>query len=213
MVLNPSASPRPFCMELSPSTHWHTRFLYCCSLYNVFFLGFRQWRSSTDRVLTLNMNIRLPLFWSTWSPALGQDSATCAGLAHGRDYSYCRASELKLQKFLATVYSWILEITFKHRLQRGVSKPHPPDCILAVIEDNRDLLSLKVRLKFCPASIATACKKSEADSKQWTFQLVPSSQGGAEIHWKMCSIRRITSANLTPKKKSAQLQLTIAQIC
>ena len=37
----------------------------------------------TDRVLTLNMNIRLPLFWSTWSPARGPDSATCAGLAHG----------------------------------------------------------------------------------------------------------------------------------
>ena len=64
------------------------------TLYNFFFLGFRQWQSSTDRILTLNMNIRLPLFWSTWSQALGLDSATCAGLAHGSDYSNCRASEL-----------------------------------------------------------------------------------------------------------------------
>ena len=41
------------------------------------------------------------------------------------------------------------------------------------------------------------------------------SQGGAEIrsNLKMCSIRRITSTNPTPEKKSAQLQLTIAQIC
>ena len=82
-----------------------TRALYCCALYNYFFLKFRQWRSRTDSVLTLNMNIRLPLFWSTWSSANGADSAICAGLAHGRDYSDFRAKELKLQKCLATVFS------------------------------------------------------------------------------------------------------------
>ena len=120
-----SAVPLPFCVALSPSVHWHTRFLYCCALYNVFFLGFRQWRSRTDRVLTLNMNIRLPLFWSTWSPARGPDSATCAGLAHGRDYSYCRASELKLQKFLATVYSWIVENTWKTMATEKVFQTSP----------------------------------------------------------------------------------------
>ena len=61
--------------------------------YSIFFLffGFSQWRSRAGKVLTLNMNIQLPLFWSTWSPARGQDSATSVGLAHGRDYSYCRA--------------------------------------------------------------------------------------------------------------------------
>ena len=37
--------------------------LYCCTLYN-FFLGFRQWRSCADRILTLNMHILSPLFWS-----------------------------------------------------------------------------------------------------------------------------------------------------
>ena len=53
---------------------------------NRFFLGFRQWRSRADRVLTLNMNIRLTLFWCTWSrtsPARGPDSATCAALRIG----------------------------------------------------------------------------------------------------------------------------------
>ena len=43
--------------------------LYCCALCDFVFLGFRQWRSRADRFLTLNMNIRLPLFWSTWSRA------------------------------------------------------------------------------------------------------------------------------------------------
>ena len=53
------------------------------------------------------MNIRLPLFWSTWSRARGPDSATCAGLAaleHGRDYSYCTGSEQKRQKGLAIFF-------------------------------------------------------------------------------------------------------------
>ena len=71
---------RPLCVALSRSVHWHVRFWNCCALYKFFFLGFRQRRSRADRVLTLNMNIRLSLFWSTWSR--GQDSATCAGLAH-----------------------------------------------------------------------------------------------------------------------------------
>ena len=33
--------------------------LYGCALYNFVFLGFLQWGSHTDRVLTLKMNIRL----------------------------------------------------------------------------------------------------------------------------------------------------------
>ena len=53
---------------------------------------------------------RLPLFCSTWSLALGPDSATsCAGLAHGRDYSDCRASEEISKKCLAHELSKILE--------------------------------------------------------------------------------------------------------
>ena len=64
-----------------------TRALLYCSLSINFSLGFRQWRSRADRLLNLNMNIRLVLFWSTWSQARGPDSATCAGLAHERDYS------------------------------------------------------------------------------------------------------------------------------
>ena len=90
MIAERSAAPRPFCVALSPSVHWHARFLYCCALYNFFFLGFRQWRSRADRVLTLNMSIQLPLFWSTWSRTRGPDLApTCAGMAHRRDYIDC----------------------------------------------------------------------------------------------------------------------------
>ena len=89
-----------FWNSLQPLSHfvWHwasqstdTRaFMLCCALHN-FFLGYChticQWQSHADSVLTLDMNIWRPLFWSTWSGALGQDSATWAGLAHGCDYS------------------------------------------------------------------------------------------------------------------------------
>ena len=107
--------------------------LYCCALYNSFFLGFHRWRSRADRVLTLKMNIRLPLFWSTWSRARGPDSATCAGLAHGRDYSDCRASELNLQKCLASVFLELSKILEKQWPAVGFFNPHPPDCLNPLI--------------------------------------------------------------------------------
>ena len=105
-----------------------THFLYCCALNNFFswILPVVIWHWQG---FTLNMNIRLPLFWSTFSPARGKDSATCVGLAHGRDYSYCRASELKLQKFLATVFPWTVENTWKTMATVRVSNPHPTDCV------------------------------------------------------------------------------------
>ena len=42
----------------------------------------------------------LPRFRSTWSRALGPDSATCADLEHVCDYSYCRATEQMRQNTL-----------------------------------------------------------------------------------------------------------------
>ena len=104
--------------------HWasqctETWAFYIAALSKKKNLGFRQWLSRSDRVLTLNMNIRLPLFWSTWSRALCQDAATYAGLAHGHDYSYCRAWDLslwaKMAKSLAFVFPWIVENTWKTR--------------------------------------------------------------------------------------------------
>ena len=99
---------------------------------NFFFLGFRQWRSRADRVLTLNMNIRLPLFWSTWSRAWGPDSATCAGLAHGSDYSDCRASRC-LGAEIAKVHGLRFSLNRRKYLKnkghaRGYFNHHPPDC-------------------------------------------------------------------------------------
>ena len=114
--------------------HWHARF--SIAALSIIFLSFefRQWQSRADRVLTqaFNMNfhcfgalevrLTLTVFWLlTWTSnfhcfgalevrqvrlALGQDSATCAGLAHGRDDSYCtRASEQKWQKVLGHCFS------------------------------------------------------------------------------------------------------------
>ena len=70
--------------------HWarqctDTRAFILLHSLQFFFLGFRQWRARADRVVTLNMNIQLPLFWSTWNWARDQDSAIWAGRAHGRD--------------------------------------------------------------------------------------------------------------------------------
>ena len=93
---------------------------YIAALSIICFFGFRQWRSRTDRVLALNMNIRFPLFWSTRSHALGPDSATYAGLAHGRDYSDCRASEIKLQKCLATVFLELSKILLNNWIGTAV---------------------------------------------------------------------------------------------
>ena len=39
-MLKRSAAPRPFCVALNPSVHWHASFLYCCTLYNFSFLDF-----------------------------------------------------------------------------------------------------------------------------------------------------------------------------
>ena len=104
-----------FCVARSSSVHWHAR-LYIAALSNIFFkflLGFCQWQSRADRVLTLNMNIQLQLCWSTWSRAWGLDSATWAGLAHGQWLQplYTTASEQKCWKRLGHCYSWIAEST------------------------------------------------------------------------------------------------------
>ena len=94
--------------------------LFSSELSTIFFLGFRQWRSRADRFLTLNTNIRLPLFWSTRSRAQGQDSAKCADLAHGRDYSDCRASKEMSKKCLDHELSKTVE---NEGLLRGFFQP------------------------------------------------------------------------------------------
>ena len=89
-----------FFHHLTPLGHfaWHwackctdtsdtSTFILLCSLY--FFLWFCQWQSHADRGITLKRNIWLPRFWRTWRQ-VRVGPATCAGLAHGHDYSYCR---------------------------------------------------------------------------------------------------------------------------
>ena len=76
-------TPHPYCMALSQSVNWRVRF-YIAALSMIFSLELFQWWSHTDRILTLDVNTRLPLFWSTWNLALGQDSAVCADLGQGQ---------------------------------------------------------------------------------------------------------------------------------
>ena len=92
VTLKLCADPRPFCMALSPSGDWHTRF-YIAVLSGSMIFSFSNFVGSDlaltlpDKDLTSNINIRLRLFRGTWSrarPARGPDLATCAGLGHGK---------------------------------------------------------------------------------------------------------------------------------
>ena len=90
-----NSAPQPFCVALSPSVHWHSRFLYCCAIYDLYFLRFRQWRrlwrSRADRGENLNTTIWLPLFWRTWTRAWASTCPHVWAWHMGRDYSYRRA--------------------------------------------------------------------------------------------------------------------------
>ena len=61
------------------ASQWTDTLWNCHAFYNFSFLEYRQWWSRAERNSILNMNIRLPIFWSTWSQALGLDSDTWAG--------------------------------------------------------------------------------------------------------------------------------------
>ena len=65
----------PFCMALSWSAHWQSSFILLHSL-TFFFLGFCLWWSHTDRVLTLNINTWLPLFWKFGALGVGPGART-----------------------------------------------------------------------------------------------------------------------------------------
>ena len=80
--------------------------LQCCTLYNFFFLGFRQWLSRADRVVNLNTTIWLPLFWRTWTRARASTRPHVLAWHMGRDYSYCRASELTDSQVSGFIFSW-----------------------------------------------------------------------------------------------------------
>ena len=102
-------------LALNPSVHWHARFLYssCCTLYYIFFLGFRQWRSRADKVVNLNTTILFALFWRTWTWAWAHTHPHVLASQMGRDYSDCRASELTDCQVSGFVFFWFLENTEK----------------------------------------------------------------------------------------------------
>ena len=107
----PCAS-RPLCMALSPSVHWHALF-YSAAHSIFYFLGFRQWRSRTDRVVNLNANIRIPLFWRTWTQAWASTRPNVLAWHMSRDNSDCSSSELTDSQVSGFGFSWFLENTVK----------------------------------------------------------------------------------------------------
>ena len=137
MVLKLSPAPLPFCVALSQSVHQYSCFYFAVlsTTFKKKSLKFYQWLSSADRVLTLNINIWLPLFWRTWSKAQGPDSAKSAGLVDGQwlqQLLVCSFRAKVPEKALPLFFPWIVkdsEKTVAHL--EGFSKTfnfHPPDC-------------------------------------------------------------------------------------
>ena len=84
-------------------------YILLCSQFS-FFLEFRHWQSGADRVLTLNMNIRLQLFGAVGvGPWVSHVGTWCMG----SNYSSCIASEHSISNGAAVDFSWIVEKTEK----------------------------------------------------------------------------------------------------
>ena len=138
--------PLPFCVALSQSVYWHESFLYCCALYNLFFLGFRQWQSRADRIVNLNATILLPLFWRTWTWAL-------ASLAHmcwpGTWPEIISIVEPRGWLTARSVASFFL-ISRKYRKNKGLvrdfSKAHAPGCAKQRTDKNLNLHNWNCRI-------------------------------------------------------------------
>ena len=117
------------------------QFLYCCALYNFFFLGFRQWHSLADRVVNLNTTIRLPLFWRTWTQARARTRPHVLAWHMGRDYSYCRASELT-DRQVSGFFFFLISRKYRKKegLTRDFSKAHAQDWFGAALSTSNIVL-------------------------------------------------------------------------
>ena len=88
--------------------------------------GFNSWH---EHPMSTHVTV-LEHLKTSWSWARGLDSATCAGLAHGRDCSYGIASEKKRQNGLGHYFS----MNYRKYLKKWatfwprVFDPHLPDC-------------------------------------------------------------------------------------
>ena len=113
--------------------HWarqgtDTRVLYCWTLYiNCFFFGFRQWQYRADRVLTLIMNIWLPLpvFWSPWSRT--------KALTLPHEWAWHMGVIIAIVEPQRKSYAWSLFFLELSKILEnkgplwGFFNPHPPD--------------------------------------------------------------------------------------
>ena len=107
--------------------HWarHCSDNMFCVLY-IYSPWILQWHSHAERVLTLNINIQLPLFWNTCQ---GPWYCTCAGLAMqwlGSYYSFCLALEQSGREGLAILFPWIVKNSEKTVAQaQGLATLNP----------------------------------------------------------------------------------------
>ena len=98
-VLEFSAAPLPFCLALRMSVDWK-----CAPYIAVLSIILFSWISSAAitrwKGLTLNLNIQLPLIWSTWSQARGPTLQHVWAWRIGSDYNCCIASKQFRVKWL-----------------------------------------------------------------------------------------------------------------
>ena len=123
--------PLSFCIVLSLSVHWHMSF-YNAKLSIIFFLGSSQWQSSAARVLTLNMNIQLPLFWTQiWSTWSGGRAARGMGMITAFVYPLIKSAWKGLAN--SHCFSWNYKKYLKNSGPHwGFFSPHPPDWLRQV---------------------------------------------------------------------------------
>ena len=65
-----------FAVFSGSASQWTDTHIYLAALYNFLLLKTCQWKSHNARILNLNMNISLQLFWGTWSWVWGHESRT-----------------------------------------------------------------------------------------------------------------------------------------
>ena len=174
----------PFCVALSPSVHRKALFYTAalCALFFFFFVFVSGYRTLTGFSL-LRWTAEFHCFQAL-GVGPGACLTTCAGLAHGRNYSYCRASDNICLAMVFPWRPWYFLVLSKILENNGplwrLFNPYRPD----VLGAPSSCILWRVRLHwvcqgFCRCIIiALQCgcipSSSATREQRWTNQIFPS---------------------------------------
>ena len=118
MDSNPAGCWNSLLLPCRFAWHWERQWseiarLYIAVLSIILFSWILSAAISRWKGLTLNLNIQLPLFWSTWSQARGPTLPHVWAWRIGSDYNCCIASKQSRVKWLVIVCPWLVENTEK----------------------------------------------------------------------------------------------------